>query len=67
MFIENKEGFPKDILIRFKNSGGNQHQAKNVCEKLRIVYAQNEILEDKVLNTMDIAVGWCNPEMNIWD
>ena len=59
--------FPGPILVRFKEEGGSQENAYKVCEQIRKLYAENEILEGRIMDIMDIVVGWCMPNKWIWD
>lgn len=65
-YVEENEGVFDMILIQFKDEGGSQKDAQNICEKLRQSYSENEDLEDKVLVILDLVTGWCNPQHQIW-
>ena len=69
-FIQNGSDFQKeviDVLLEYKISGGQQGNAQIIAENLRKQFHDNEGLEDKVLDILDIIVGWCKPELRIWD
>jgi hypothetical protein len=59
--------FPDAVLIRFKDGGGSQLDAYKVCEQIRQLYSENETLEDRIMDVMDIVSGWCMPHKWIWD
>ena len=55
----------RKILLLFKEEGGNQEDALKVLEDLR-QKAENEEVEDKILEIMDIVGGWCRADLIIW-
>jgi hypothetical protein len=67
--IENKKADSKepfDTLAKFKTNGGKKEDAVKVCEELRILFSENEILEGKLLEIYDIVVSWCTLSQRIW-
>jgi hypothetical protein len=54
------------ILKDFKNLGGTQAEALEVLEQLRSE-APDEEIEDCILEMMDIAAGWCNARLRVWE
>jgi hypothetical protein len=55
------------ILMEYKKSGGHQKNAQKLAEELRILFSDDEIKEEKVLEILDIIVGWCRPDLKIWN
>jgi len=56
-----------EVLIEYKNSGGQQENAKIFVERLRTCFVDNECKDDIVLEILDIITGWCNPKLRIWN
>lgn len=68
--IEQGQGFSKKVqnfLIVYKNSGGQQETAKRLVEKLAEELSENENLQNKAYDVLDIITGWCSPDMRVWD
>ncbi len=68
--IEQGDCFNKhvwQILIDFKNAGGEQESAKQILEQLAAHYANNETLQDRTHDILDMVTGWCNHKMRVWD
>ena len=59
----NKE---REILLAFKKSGGKQKTAQKLIEELALNLSNNETLQDRVYNILDIIMGWCSLEMRVW-
>lgn len=57
----------RDILIAYKNGGGQQKTAQKLLEKLAIDFSDNELLQDRTYDILDIVTGWCNPEIRVWE
>jgi len=55
------------ILLDFKNSGGTQAIAKKLVEELALEVSDNEVLQDRVYDILDIITGWCSSEIKVWD
>ncbi len=55
------------ILSDFKNSGGEQENAKKLLEQLAIDFSNDETLRDRAYDILDIVTGWCGPNMKVWD
>lgn len=55
------------ILLDFKNSGGTQVIAKKLVEELALEVSDNEVLQDRVYDILDIITGWCSSEIKVWD
>lgn len=53
-----------DLLVKMKNSGISQTEVCNYLESA-IAHA-NETTEDRILEVLDIATGWCSPEYKVW-
>ncbi|WP_460582154.1 hypothetical protein [Hymenobacter arcticus] len=53
------------MLQQFKASGGNQLAALRILEQLRST-AVSEQEEDKILELMDLVIGFCQPHRSIW-
>lgn len=59
----------RKILVDFKILGGKQDIAYNTLEDIRLEFIKNneEEKENFLLDLMDIVVGWCHPNVKIWD
>ena len=55
-----------EFLLKFKNSGGKQDVAKKLLEELALSLSNNEILQDRVYNILDIVTGWCSDKTRVW-
>ena len=53
-----------EVLQSFRNEGGTQDEALESLQSLRD--STNEVLDDRVLELMDVVVGWCHPKKRIW-
>ena len=56
----------REILVQFKNSGGKQEVAKKLLEEFALKLADNETLQDRVYDILDIVTGWCSAEIRVW-
>lgn len=68
--IERGQGFSIEIqnfLIRYKNLGGQQETAKKWVEQLAEELSENEELQEKAYDVLDIITSWCCPERRVWD
>ena len=62
---ENKNlGALWDILRDFKLNGGDQQVALDTLQSMR--EGASEDYEDRILEVMDFASGWCQPSSRIW-
>ncbi len=57
----------REILVKFKNKGIKQNEAKEILEKIALDLSENEDLQDKVYNILDIVVGWCSSSVRVWE
>jgi hypothetical protein len=53
------------ILRAYRQSGGSQAEAQQVLEELR--GHLDEELEDRLLEALDIVVGWCHARFRVWE
>ena len=53
-----------DVLREFKSNGGTQKDALDTLKSVR--EKASEQYEDRVLEVMDIASGFCAPHSKIW-
>ncbi|OED48101.1 hypothetical protein AB832_00395 [Flavobacteriaceae bacterium (ex Bugula neritina AB1)] len=56
----------RELLLDFKNSGGKQEVAQKLLEELAEELSDNETLQDRVYNILDIVTGWCSAEIRVW-
>ncbi len=59
----NKE---RAILLEFKSSGGKQETAQKLVEELASSLSDNEKLQDRAYDILDIITGWCSREIRVW-
>ena len=57
----------RNILMTYKNAGGTKENAQKLLEQLALGFSDNELLQDRTYDTLDIVTGWCNSEMRVWD
>ncbi len=55
----------RDILLGFKSTGGKQETAEKLLKELALDLSDNETLQDRVYNILDIVTGWCSSEIRI--
>lgn len=68
--IEQGDCFNKQIqnvLFNYKLSGGQQETAKELIEQLAVDFSDDEVLQDRAYDILDIVTGWCSPVMRVWD
>jgi hypothetical protein len=56
----------REIVCRYKHSGGTQQAAYATLEKIRQEQVE-ESYEDLVLELMDFVAGFCSKEQRIWE
>jgi len=56
----------RELLLKFKNSGGKQDVAKKLLDELALSLSNNEILQDRVYDILDIVTDWCSDEIRVW-
>jgi hypothetical protein len=54
-----------DLVKAFKLSGGSQEEAYQILKEMRPL--GDEAFEDRILDLLDIVVGFCHPDFKIWD
>ncbi|MDR6968178.1 hypothetical protein J2X31_002193 [Flavobacterium arsenatis] len=57
----------RDILLAYKNAGGQQETAQKLIGQLAMNFSDNELLQDRTYDILDIVTSWCNYEMRVWD
>jgi len=59
----------RDILVKMKEEGMSAQDAFQIFEDIRSKLRSegNEKDEDRIMDTMDIIVGYCNPRWKVWD
>lgn len=57
----------REDIVRFKNVGGSQQEAKRMLSDLRNVFANKAEKENRVLELLDFVNGWCRPSLRIWE
>jgi hypothetical protein len=53
------------ILCRYKECGGSQEEARKALEALRA--SAGEDVEDRILELLDVVMGFCSPHQRIWE
>lgn len=54
-------------LLSFKKLGGTQKEAYRYLEELKLEFKGKENEEDVILELLDYVVGWCRPDLSIWE
>ncbi len=57
----------QDILLDYKNSGGQQETAIKLVEQLVVDFSGNRDLQDDVYFLHDIVTGWISSDMRVWE
>ncbi|MCO7224748.1 hypothetical protein [Pleionea sp. CnH1-48] len=52
------------ILKKYEQSGGSQSDAIDTLESMRV--GLEEEYEDKLLEMLDVASGFCNSKFKVW-
>jgi hypothetical protein len=55
----------REIIVSFARSGGRREQAIDVLKQLRR-HADNEQMDERLLELLDFATGYCVPGLKIW-
>ncbi len=64
---ENKSVFKlRDVIIKFKKEGSSQKEAHKILEEIKYEFREDESKEDKILELLDFACGWCQEQFRIW-
>lgn len=61
----NNFGELHQLLEEFRDQGGSSEDALAVLKRLR-AEANDERIEDRILELMDVATGYCPPHLRIW-
>jgi len=54
------------VLVQMKNNNIEKQVAYGVLNQLRKLSITNE-QEEMLLNLMDVIVGYCSPDLRLWD
>jgi hypothetical protein len=56
------------IVVEYKDRGLTQAQAYAALEQLRrsAEDSDDEATENRIMDAMDIVVGWCSPAARLW-
>ncbi|MGB4775210.1 MAG: hypothetical protein WBP45_08560 [Daejeonella sp.] len=57
----------RDILIAYKNSGGQKEMVQQMLEKFKGDNEDNDTIQDRVDDILDIVTAWCSPHMKVWN
>ena len=68
-YLKNNIYSLRDILIKMKEEGMSAQDAMQIFTDIRnkLQSEGNEKDEDRILDTMDIIDGYCNPRWKVWD
>ena len=53
-------------LRQYKADGLTQDKALEILEVLRDLFS-DDVAEDRILEVMDLVVGFCSPELMVWN
>lgn len=56
----------RDILIHYKNAGGQKEMAQQILMQLKQDNPENAIIQDGVDDILDMVTGWCGPDRRVW-
>ena len=56
----------RDLLIKYKNFGGQRDTAKQMLLKMKTENTSNETIQDGVDDILDIVTGYCVADMRVW-
>ena len=57
----------RDLLMDHKTQGGKQDKAQQLVEQLAAIFENDECLQDRAYDILDIVTGWCGPNFLVWD
>jgi hypothetical protein len=69
-YVKNGNCFTTEVrnsLVAYKNAGGQKQNAQKLLEQLAMNFSDNELLQDRTYDILDIVTGWCSSEMSVWD
>jgi hypothetical protein len=69
-FVRNGNCFTtevRNVLVAYKNAGGLKENVQKLIEQLAMSFSDNELLQDRTHDILDIVTGWCNSEMRVWN
>ena len=52
------------ILIKYRERGFTSAQVSEYLQSLR--HPTDEAIDDRVLDVMDLVVGWCRSDLKLW-
>lgn len=55
------------LLKDYKASGGQKDTVQELVERLATSFSDNETLQDRAYDVLDIITGWCSPALCVWD
>lgn len=66
--ILNLESLDKchNSLIELKNLNFSQNEVYEWLEELRSFFKNDDEIEDLILEILDIASGYCSPNLDVW-
>jgi hypothetical protein len=58
----------RQLLLEFAQAGGTSDDAVTMLTELRALVANpaSDALDDRVLELLDVATGWCSVDQRIW-
>lgn len=57
----------RDLLIEYKLQGGKQEKAQQLVEQLAADFENDEYLQDRAYDILDIITGWCSANFIVWN
>lgn len=54
------------LLVSYRDAGGSQSELIARLERMRAAVAHEPLREDRVLDLLDFATGFCGPHLRLW-
>lgn len=56
----------RELLVAYRSAGGSQADACEILARLLRIVPLDDPREDRLLEMMDFASGWCQPRYAVW-
>ena len=57
----------RTILLNYKNSGGTRKTVISILNTIKNENSNNQTIQDGADDILDIATGYCNAAMRVWE
>lgn len=56
----------QEVLLKYKEAGGKQDKAVQILNDIKNNNPNNQTIQDGIDDMLDIATGWCAPDLRVW-